>query len=85
MSPIAWIRIFSAACAAHCDERKPDFFLVGEMLHGDYTRLVNGEMLHSATNYECYKGLYSSLNSMNLFEIGHSLGRPVRPGTVDII
>ena len=62
-----------------CDALKPDFFLVGEMLHGDYTRLVNNDMLHSATNYECYKGLYSSLNSMNLFEIGHSLGRQFGP------
>ena len=42
------------------------------MLHGDYNRLVNPEMLHSCTNYECYKGLYSSFNSMNLFEIAHS-------------
>ena len=30
-------------------------------------------MLHSATNYECYKGIYSSLNSGNMFEICHSL------------
>lgn len=36
-------------------------------------------MLHSATNYECYKGLYSSFNSMNLFEIGHSLARQFGP------
>ena len=58
---------------------KPDFALIGEMLHGDYKRVVNGGMLHSATNYECYKGLYSSFNSMNLFEIGHSLGRQFGP------
>lgn len=56
-------------------ELKPDFYLLGEMLHGDYNRLVNDGMLHSATNYECYKGLYSSFNSMNLFEINHSLLR----------
>ena len=55
------------------DSLKEDFFLVGELLHGDYSRWVNPEMLHSATNYECYKGLYSSFNSMNLFEICHSL------------
>ena len=61
------------------DRLKPDFALIGEMLHGDYKRLVNGGMLHSATNYECYKGLYSSFNSMNLFEIGHSLGRQFGP------
>lgn len=58
---------------------KEDFFLLGEMLHGDYNRLMNDAMLHSATNYECYKGLYSSFNSMNLFEIVHSLLRQFGP------
>ena len=36
-------------------------------------------MLHSVTNYECYKGLFSSFNSMNLFEIVHSLLRQFGP------
>lgn len=45
------------------------------MIHGDYKTIANREMLHSATNYECYKGLYSSFNSMNMFEIAHSLNR----------
>ncbi len=58
-----------------CDSLKPEFFLVGELLHGDYNQFVNEEMLHSCTNYECYKGLYSSFNSMNMFEITHSLLR----------
>ena len=61
------------------DSKKQDFFLVGEMLHGDYKVLVNDEMLHSATNYECYKGLHSSFNSMNMFEIVHSLMRQFGP------
>lgn len=52
-----------------------DFLLLGEVLFGDYNRIVNDEMLHSCTNYECYKGLYSSFNDMNLFEIAHSLNR----------
>ena len=60
-------------------ERKADFFLLGEMLHGDYNRLMNDSMLHSATDYECYKGLYSSFNSMNMFEINHSLLRQFGP------
>ncbi len=64
---------------AYTDELGREFgreiFLVGEMLHGDHTRLVNDAMLHSSTNYECYKGLYSSFNSMNMFEINHSLQR----------
>ena len=54
---------------------KPDFALIGEVLFGDYNRNVNDEMLHSCTNYECYKGIYSSFNSMNMFEIAHSLQR----------
>ncbi|MEG1291921.1 MAG: alpha-amylase family glycosyl hydrolase, partial [Lachnospiraceae bacterium] len=60
---------------SHCDNLKEDFFLVGELLHGDYNQLMNDSMLHSATNYECYKGLHSSFNSKNLFEIVHSLLR----------
>ena len=64
---------------SHCDYLKKDFYLVGEMLHGDYKVLMNGDMLHSATNYECYKGLFSSFNSLNLFEIMHSLARQFGP------
>lgn len=64
---------------SHVDSLKDDFFLVGEMLHGDYNQRMNDEMLHSATNYECYKGLYSSFNSMNMFEINHSLLRQFGP------
>lgn len=54
---------------------KPDFLLLGETLHGDYNRWMNDSACHSVTNYECYKGLWSTFNSMNLFEIGHSLNR----------
>lgn len=56
-----------------------EFLLLGELLHGDYNQFVNDEMLHSCTNYECYKGLYSSFNSMNMFEIVHSLLRQFGP------
>lgn len=53
----------------------PEFPLIGETLHGDYNLIVNDSMLNSCTNYECYKGLYSSFNSQNMFEIAHSLNR----------
>ncbi|MBO4927175.1 MAG: cyclomaltodextrinase [Clostridiales bacterium] len=52
---------------------KPEFLLLGELLHGDYKMWVNGEMCHSCTNYACYKGLYSSFNCMNMFEIINTL------------
>ena len=58
---------------------KDDFVLIGELLHGDYNQFVNDEMCHSCTNYECYKGVYSSFNSMNMFEIVHSLLRQFGP------
>ena len=62
-----------------CEELKPGFALIGEVLFGDYNLIVNDEMLHSCTNYECYKGIYSSFNSMNMFEIAHSLNRQYGP------
>lgn len=58
---------------------KPDFVLMGETLHGDYNRWMGPELCHSVTNYECYKGLWSSFNSLNLFEIAHSLNRQFGP------
>ena len=62
-----------------CDSLKPDFFLVGEMVEFGDTKTIFSSMLHSVTNYECYKGLYSSFNSMNMFEINHSLLRQFGP------
>lgn len=72
-------RDFLRALRRFTEGLKPEFALIGEVLHGDYNQIVNDEMLHSCTNYECYKGLYSSLNSMNLFEITHSLIRQFGP------
>ena len=67
------------ALRAFTNSLKPGFVLLGEALHGDYNRWMNDEMCHSVTNYECYKGLYSSFNTMNLFEIGYSLNRQFGP------
>jgi glycosidase len=60
---------------AFCDSLKPEFFLVGEVLHGDYNNYLSGDMLHSVTNYQAYKGVWSSLNDLNMFEIAHTLER----------
>lgn len=58
-----------------CDSEKADFWLMGELIHGDYSRWINPEMLHSSTNYELHKGLYSGHNDHNYFEIAHSIKR----------
>lgn len=70
---------FMRRLRSFCTSLKPDFALIGEVLFGDYNLIVNDEMLHSCTNYECYKGLFSSFNDMNLFEIAHSLNRQFGP------
>ena len=72
-------RNFMKRLRSFCQELKPDFALIGEVLFGDYNQIVNDEMLRSCTNYECYKGIYSSFNSMNMFEIAHSLNRQYGP------
>ena len=61
------------------DGKKNEFFLLGEVLHGEYGRMLNDMHLHSLTNYQCYKGIYSSFNSANMFEIMHSLMRLFGP------
>lgn len=58
-----------------CKGKKRDFWLMGEIIHGDYKRWANPEMLDSTTNYECYKGLWSSHNDKNYFEIDYSINR----------
>lgn len=65
-----------------CRAKKPDFWLYGEVVGGDYSRWANDEMLDSVTNYECYKGIYSSHNDHNYFEIAHSLQRQFQNGGV---
>ena len=49
--------VFLRRLHSFCKEKDPAFFLLGEMIHGDYNRVMNPEMLDSVTNYECYKGL----------------------------
>lgn len=65
-----------------CKSRKPDFWLYGEIIHGDYNRWANSDTLDSVTNYECYKGIYSSHNEHNYFEIAHSLNRQFANGGI---
>jgi cyclomaltodextrinase / maltogenic alpha-amylase / neopullulanase len=71
---------FLKELGALCRNIRPDFWLMGEIVHGDYRTWVNPETLNSATNYECYKGLYSSLADRNYFEIAYSLNRQFGEG-----
>ena len=55
------------------DAVKPDFWLMGEVIHGDYSRWANANTLHSVTNYSLHKGLHSGMNDHNFFEIAHTI------------
>lgn len=57
------------------NEVKPDFWLMGEVIHGDYNRWANDDVLHSVTNYHLHKALYSGHNDHNYFEIAHTVKR----------
>ena len=73
---------FFRALKGYVRERNPDFWLMGEIIHGDYARWANPELLDSVTNYECWKGLWSAHNTKNYFEIAHSLQRQFGPGGI---
>lgn len=66
---------FLGDLAGFCRGLCADFWVMGEVIHGDYRRWANPEMLDTTTNYECYKGLYSSHNDKNYFELAFSLNR----------
>ncbi|MBQ7133268.1 MAG: DUF1653 domain-containing protein [Ruminococcus sp.] len=58
-----------------CKNKKPDFWLYGEITSGEYNRWANESTLDSVTNYEAYKALYSCHNDRNYFEFAHSMDR----------
>lgn len=66
---------FMKKLSAFTKAKNPEFWLMGEVIHGDYRDWVSPEKLDSVTNYECYKGLYSSHLDTNYFEIAYSLKR----------
>lgn len=66
---------FMKAMRNVANEVKKEFWLMGEVIHGDYSRWANDETLHSVTNYELHKGLFSGHNDHNYFEIAHSIKR----------
>ena len=66
---------FMKALRQVANEVKPEFWLMGEVIHGDYNRWANADTLHSVTNYHLHKALYSGHNDHNYFEIAHTVKR----------
>ena len=64
---------YMKALRAVANEVKPDFWLMGEVIHGNYSRWANEGTLHSVTNYMLHKALYSGHNDHNYFEVAHTI------------
>ncbi|MFY2858834.1 alpha-amylase family protein [Mycobacterium sp. THU-M104] len=66
---------FWAATLPRVRERYPDTWFVGELIHGDYAAQVEAAGFDSATQYELWKAIWSSLNDGNFFELDWALQR----------
>lgn len=68
---------FMRALRRTTDAAKRDFWLMGEVIHGDYSRWANERTLHSVTDYALHKALFSGHNDHNYFEIAHTVRRTI--------
>ena len=66
---------FWAAVLPPVREKHPDVWIFGEVIHGDYASIVRASGMDSVTQYELWKGIWSSIESRNFFELDHALGR----------
>ncbi len=66
---------FWAATLPKVREQYPDAWFVGELIHGDYAEVVEVAKFDSATQYELWKAIWSSLNDGNFFELDWALQR----------
>ena len=66
---------FLDALGSFCRSLKPDFWLMGEVVHGNYSEWTRSGRLDSVTNYQIYKALWSCLNDQNLWELSYNLDR----------
>lgn len=55
--------------------RGQKFLLLGETMFGDYNQWMGDELCDTVTNYECYKGFWSSMNAANMHEVAYAMER----------
>lgn len=66
---------FMQALRSVANEVKPEFWLMGEVIHGNYSMWVNDRTLHCVTDYQLHQALFSGHNDRNYFEIAHTVDR----------
>ncbi len=73
VAPSFWARVLPRV-----REKFPEAYFVGEVIHGDYVQFVSDSTLHSVTQYELWKAIWSALNDRNFFELTAALERHER-------
>jgi glycosidase len=66
---------FLEELSAFSKNLKKDFWLMGEIVAGDYRRIAREGCLDSVTNYELSKSLWSGFRDQNVFELAWTLKR----------
>ena len=53
----------------------PDAIILGEVIHGDYSRIVADAGFDTVTQYELWKAVWSSMVDVNAWELAHAVER----------
>ncbi|MGP6174899.1 alpha-amylase family protein [Corynebacterium sp. A21] len=70
VDPEFWAEVLPRVRESH-----PDVWFLGEVIHGDYAKISWDAKIDSITQYELWKGIWSSLKNANLYELDHALQR----------
>ena len=62
-----------------CRSVKPDSFLIGEMIHGPYSKWIGHDLLDAGTGYAVYKSIFNGINENNLWELKGVLEQSFHP------
>lgn len=65
-----WSRVLPRVREAH-----PGAWFLGEVIHGDASRIVSESTMDSLTQYELWQGIWHAIADRNLFELKHALER----------
>ena len=58
-----------------CKEARPDCFLLGETIRGDYRTWIAPDLLDAGTDYQFYESVWRSFNTANLADLRANLDR----------
>lgn len=70
IAPEFWEKVLPEVRRKH-----PHAWIVGEMIHGDYSDYVQNSDIDSVTEYELWKAIWSSIKERNFFELEWTLSR----------